>query len=182
MQSLNSKEIKTSVVKEKYENTGIGFSQTSLDLILPYNKDPFLGHFITPISASKIVKSYLKSLPAYKTQMPPLLRGINFGFAHGYILFGPFANLGPLRESHAANFIGFLAAVSIIILLTFGILSYGYLSFKRQKFENKNDKNLNFLNKAGWYQMGAGFTLGGIGGSGVAYILANYIAAKFSII
>lgn len=176
MKSLNTQQINTHSAQIKIEDKSL---VRPLDIISPYNKDPFLGHLMTPITGSKIIRSYLELLPAYKHEMSPLLRGLNIGFAHGYFLFGPFAKLGPLRASQASNFAGFISTISIIILLTAGLLIYGYVTFKAQKTKNVNNRNLSFLSANGWYQMGAGFTLGGFGGAGVAYVLINYFAAAF---
>ena len=98
-------------------------SNTSFDLISPFQGDPFVGHLSTPITSSNITKSYLSLLPAYKQGLSPLLRGINIGFAHGYFLLGPFVKLGPLRDSQVGNFIGFVSTISLIIILTVGLLN-----------------------------------------------------------
>lgn len=176
MKSLNTQQINTQSAQIKIEEKNL---VRSLDIISPYNEDPFLGHIMTPITGSKIVRSYLEFLPAYKYEMSPLLRGLNIGFAHGYFLFGPFAKLGPLRTTEASNFAGFISTISIIILLTAGLLIYGYVTFKAQKTKNVSNRSLTFLSAGGWYQMGAGFTLGGFGGAGVAYVLVNYFADTF---
>jgi len=40
-------------------------SNTSFDLISPFQGDPFVGHLSTPITSSHITKRYLSLLPAY---------------------------------------------------------------------------------------------------------------------
>ena len=67
--------------------------------IKPYNDDPSVGHLSTPITSSAATKAYLASLPAYRKGLSPLLRGLEIGMAHGYLLLGPFEKLGPLRDS-----------------------------------------------------------------------------------
>ena len=145
----------------------------SFDLISPFQGDPFVGHLSTPITSSNLTKSYLSLLPAYKAGLSPLLRGINIGFVHGYFLLGPFVQLGPLRDSQVANFIGFVSTISLIVILTVCILNYGFVSF--------NDKNkaeisrIDFLSSKGWSQFTSGFIVGGFGGASIAYILLKVI-------
>lgn len=176
---FNAQPLSTQILKEKSQRKILELSKQPLDLILPYNEDPFVGHLITPISASNLVKTYLSGLSAYKKDTSTLLRGINIGFAHGYFLFGPFTKLGPLRETHAANFGGFISAISIIILLATGLLIYGYVTFKKKNPKGTSDNKLDFLNANEWQQLGSGFTLGGFGGVGVAYLLENMISSNF---
>jgi len=144
----------------------------SFDLISPFQGDPFVGHLSTPITTSNITKSYLSLLPAYKSGLSPLLRGINIGFVHGYFLLGPFVKLGPLRDSEVANFIGFVSTISLIIILTTCLLIYGFVTFSEKS--NKNT-GIDFLTSKGWSQFTSGFTVGAFGGTGVAYVLLNLI-------
>jgi photosystem I subunit 11 len=145
----------------------------SFDLISPFQGDPFVGHLSTPITSSNLTKSYLSLLPAYKAGLSPLLRGINIGFVHGYFLLGPFVQLGPLRDSQVANFIGFVSTISLIVILTVCLLIYGFVSF--------NDKNkaeisrIDFLSSKGWSQFTSGYIVGGFGGASIAYILLKVI-------
>jgi photosystem I subunit 11 len=146
-----------------------------LDIISSYQDDPFLGHLSTPITASPIAKRFLSLLPAYNPEISPLLRGMNIGVAHSYFLFGPFAKLGPLRSSAVSNFIGFISTISVIILLTTGLLLYGYVTFKSTTLKQLNSEKLDILSPIGWQQMSSGFILGGFGGAGIAYLLSNLI-------
>jgi photosystem I subunit 11 len=111
-------------------------------------------------------------LPAYKKGLSPLLRGINIGFVHGYLLLGPFVELGPLRDSHVSNFIGFVSTISLIIILTTCLLIYGYVTFSQNKNLDKPGK-IDFLTSKGWSQFTSGFIVGGFGGTSVAYALLN---------
>jgi photosystem I subunit 11 len=156
------------------------------ELISQYNEDPFVGHLSTPISTSAITKTYLSLLPAYKTGLSPLLRGINIGFIHGYFLLGPFVKLGPLRDSQVANFIGFLATISLIIILTACLAIYGYVTFTPKETAAKNlrnhpDEKLDILTKQGWRDFTSGFIVGGFGGTGIAYALIRFIHFDLSI-
>lgn len=141
------------------------------DVVAPFQGDPFVGHLSTPITTSNLTKAYLSLLPAYKTGLSPLLRGINIGFAHGYFLLGPFVKLGPLRDSQVANFIGFVATISLIIILTAGLLIYGFVTFS-----NKDKKGaIDFQTATGWRELTSGFIVGGFGGTGIAYLLLKFV-------
>jgi photosystem I subunit 11 len=141
-------------------------------VISPFQDDIFVGHLSTPITTSNITKTYLSLLPAYKAGLSPLLRGINIGIAHGYFLLGPFVKLGPLRDSQVGNFVGFVSTLSLIMILTTGLLIYGSVSFS-EKTEKKAD--IDFLTTKGWSQFTSGFVLGGFGGASIAYILLKLI-------
>jgi photosystem I subunit 11 len=149
------------------------------DVVSPFQGDPFVGHLSTPITTSSLTKAYLSLLPAYKAGLSPLLRGINIGFVHGYFLLGPFVKLGPLRDSQVANFIGFLSTISLVIILTAGLLIYGYVTFSiKNKLEEKKGA-VDFLNATGWSQFTSGFIVGGFGGTGIAYLLLRVINFGF---
>lgn len=153
----------------------------SFDVVSAFNNDPFVGHLSTPITTSNITKTYLGLLPAYKAGLSPLLRGINIGFVHGYFLLGPFVQLGPLRDSQVANFVGFVSTLSLIIILTTCLLIYGFVTFSEAK--DKAEPNmLNILSSKGWNQFTSGFIVGGFGGASIAYIglkLINFNLAPF---
>ena len=147
----------------------------SFDVVSPFQGDIFVGHLSTPITTSSVTKSFLSLLPAYKAGLSPLLRGINIGFIHGYFLLGPFAKLGPLRNSEAANFIGFVSTISLIIILTTALLIYGFVTFSESK-DKSNKKELDdFLNSKGWSQFTSGFIVGGFGGASIAYVLLKFL-------
>lgn len=150
----------------------INTQEDKYQVVSTFQDDPFVGHLSTPITTSTLTKSYLNLLPAYKSGLSPLLRGLNIGFAHGYFLLGPFVKLGPLRDSSVANFVGFISDISLIIILTTALLIYGYVSFSDKK-ESKS--SIDFLNAKGWNQFTSGFIVGGFGGAGVAYLLLKFL-------
>jgi len=147
----------------------------SFDVVSSFEGDPFVGHLSTPITTSNITKAYLSLLPAYKSGLSPLLRGINIGFVHGYFLLGPFVKLGPLRDSQVANFIGFVSTISLIIILTTCLLIYGFVTFSETKDKINKSNILNILTAKGWNQFTSGFIVGGFGGASVAYIVLKLI-------
>ena len=103
------------------------------NFIKPYNDDPFVGHLATPITSSAVTRALLGNLPAYRFGLTPLLRGLEIGLAHGYFLIGPFAKLGPLRNSDISLFAGFLSTIGLILILTLGLTIYGAAMFKKEK-------------------------------------------------
>ena len=145
------------------------------DVVAPFQGDPFVGHLSTPITTSNLTKAYLSLLPAYKTGLSPLLRGINIGFVHGYFLLGPFVKLGPLRDSQVANFIGFVATISLIIILTAGLLIYGFVTFSNKNKSEEKKGAIDFQSATGWREFTSGFIVGGFGGTGIAYLLLKFI-------
>ena len=54
----------------------------------PINGDPFIGMLETPVTSAPIVASFLSNLPAYRTGVSPLLRGVEIGLVHGFFLTG----------------------------------------------------------------------------------------------
>jgi photosystem I subunit 11 len=146
----------------------------SYDVVSSFEGDPFVGHLSTPITSSNLTRAYLGLLPAYKSGLSPLLRGINIGFVHGYLLLGPFTKLGPLRDSQVANFVGFVSTISLIIILTTCLLIYGFVTFSESK-ENGEKVSIDFLTAKGWRQFTSGFIVGGFGGAGIGYVLLKFL-------
>jgi photosystem I subunit 11 len=140
------------------------------NFIKPYNNDPFVGHLSTPVTTSAATKTFLGNLPAYRLGLSPLLRGLEVGMAHGYLLVGPFEKLGPLRNSEIALLSGFLSSVGLITILTICLLIYGKVSFQELPKKISKINNTDFLNAEGWSQFTSGFLVGAFGGSGFAYL------------
>ena len=66
------------------------FSRLQKQVIQPLNGDPFIGMLETPVTSAPIVANYLSNLPIYRTGVSPLLRGVEIGLAHGFLMAGPF--------------------------------------------------------------------------------------------
>lgn len=150
------------------------------DVVSSFQEDPFVGHLATPITTSNLTRTYLSLLPAYKQGLSPLLRGINIGYVHGYFLLGPFTKLGPLRDSQVANFVGFVATISLILILTTALLVYGRVTFSEQNIKNKKPSLVDFLTPSGWTDFTSGFIIGGCGGTSIAYLLLKLINFQLS--
>ncbi len=135
-------------------------------IISSFENDPFVGHLSTPLTTSNIVKNYLNRLPAYQQKLSPLLRGINIGLSHGYFLLGPFVQFGPLRNTDVALFVGFLSAVSLIVLLSLALTLYSLVTVSASKDE--------FLTGKSAKEFISGFIIGGFSGVSLAYLLLNF--------
>src|SRR5210317_1162658 len=144
------------------------------NFIKPYNDDPFVGHLATPITSSSLTRALLKNLPAYRFGLTPLLRGLEIGLAHGYFLIGPFAKLGPLRNSDIGLLAGFLSTVGLILILTLGLTIYGAASFGQEKSET-NESLQELQTKKSWDQFKGGFFVGACGSAGFAFICLSSI-------
>ena len=142
------------------------------NFIKPYNDDPFVGHLATPITSSAVTRSILKNLPAYRFGLTPLLRGLEIGLAHGYFLIGPFAKLGPLRNSDISLLAGFLSTIGLILILTLGLTIYGVAVFEQ---ENSDNNSMNLQTKKAWNQFKGGFFVGACGSAGFAFICLSSI-------
>jgi photosystem I subunit 11 len=140
------------------------------NFIKPYNDDPFVGHLATPITSSSLTRALLKNLPAYRFGLTPLLRGLEIGLAHGYFLIGPFAKLGPLRDSDIGLLAGFLSTIGLILILTLGLTIYGAASFS----EDENN-GTQLQTKKSWDQFKGGFFVGACGSAGFAFICLSSI-------
>ena len=90
----------------------------------------------------------------------PLLRGLDIGMAHGYLLLGPFEKLGPLRESELSLLIGFLSSVALVTLLTVCLAMYGKVTFEDSDLINTNE----LLTSKNWNQFTSGFFIVSFGG------------------
>ncbi|PTB85740.1 hypothetical protein C9925_02570, partial [cyanobacterium G8-9] len=98
-------------------------------VIQPINGDPFIGSLETPVTSSPLIAWYLSNLPAYRTAVSPLLRGVEVGLAHGFLLVGPFVKTGPLRNTEYAGTAGSLAAAGLVIIRSICLTIYGIASF-----------------------------------------------------
>ncbi len=144
------------------------------EVIFPEWRDPQRGNLETPINASPLAKSFINGLPAYRPGITPFRRGLEIGMAHGYWIFGPFARLGPLRDTDNANLAGLLATLGLVVILT-GTLSL-YANSNPAKpvatvtVPNPPDA---FQSPEGWNNFASAFLIGGIGGAVVAYFVAS---------
>ncbi len=65
--------------------------------------------------------------------MSPLLRGVEIGLAHGFLLVGPFIKLGPLRNVEGvAEIVGSLNGAATVLILTACLSIYGASTFQSE--------------------------------------------------
>lgn len=100
-------------------------------MVKALNGDPFIGMFETPVTSSPGVTMLLSNLPAYRTGVSPLLRGVEIGLTHGFFLTGPFIKLGPLRATESAEIAGSLSGAGLVLILTACLSIYGAVSFQQ---------------------------------------------------
>ncbi|WP_414526463.1 photosystem I reaction center protein subunit XI [Nodularia chucula] len=155
------------------------------EIVAPAGRDSQEGNLETPINSSPLVKWFINNLPAYRQGLNPSRRGLEVGMAHGYLLFGPFAKLGPLRNADNANLAGLLAAIGLVVILT------ACLSLYANSNPNKALASVTvpnppvdaFNSQESWNNFASSFLIGGIGGAVVAYFLSSnlgLIQALFS--
>lgn len=83
------------------------------------------------MTSSPLVAAYLSNLPAYRTGVSPLLRGVEIGLAHGFLVVGPFIKLGPLRNVEGvAEIVGCLNGAALVLILTACLSIYGAVMFE----------------------------------------------------
>ena len=134
--------------------------------------DPQVGNLATPVNSSGLVKAYINNLPAYREGLAVRRRGLEIGMAHGYFIYGPFALLGPYRDTTQSDIVGFAAAAGLIVVLAVALYSYGLATI------NKPLASLTTPNppadlgaQDGWSEFAKGFLIGGSGGAFVAFAL-----------
>lgn len=139
-----------------------------LDVVKPFNDDPFDGHLSTPISDSVFTRNFIGNLPIYRNGLSPILRGLEIGMAHGYFLLGPWIKFGPMRDAeNLANFGGLIPALVLVLLGTAGMSAYGIVTFSSKDTGNSD----RLQTSEGWSELTSGFFIGGMGGALFAYFL-----------
>jgi len=156
--------------RARLQETGFNFSTRDTSLVV--SEDPFVGNLKTPLNSSDFSKWLLGNIPFYRPGLSPLFRGLEIGMAHGYLLFGPFALLGPQRNTAQANLIGLLSAWGLIVILTICLTIYGGVSFNKEwrsdfpTYATANPEVPDELKTTGgWNQFAIAFLVGGIGGA-----------------
>merc|ERR1719389_450311 len=146
-------------------------SEEKAQVIQPLNGDPFIGMFETPVTSAPIVANYLSNLPAYRTGVSPLLRGVEIGLAHGFFLPGPFIKLGPLRAIEGtAEIAGCISAAGLVVILAVALSIYGAASFQRKEvigiktLTGREIERDELQTSAGWEEFTSGWVVGGLSG------------------
>uniref|UniRef100_A0A7S0T1S6 Photosystem I reaction center subunit XI, chloroplastic n=1 Tax=Mantoniella antarctica TaxID=81844 RepID=A0A7S0T1S6_9CHLO len=150
-------------------------------VIKPINGDPFIGMLETPVTSSPIVANFLSNLPAYRTGVSPLTRGVEVGLAHGFFVTGPFIKLGPLRTTDAAEIAGCLSGAGLVIILTACLSIYGAVAFQREEvigvktLSGRDVTRDPVQTSDGWAKFTSGWLVGGLSGVAFSYILTQIL-------
>lgn len=136
--------------------------------------DPQVGNLATPINASAFSKAFINNLPGYRKGLSAQRRGLEIGMAHGFFVYGPFAVLGPLRDSDYAAIAGLLASVGLVAILTVALSLYGAagVSTPTATLTTPHPPE-NLGTDEGWSEFAGSFLLGGCGGAFFAYFLCS---------
>ncbi len=147
---------------------------TSSQFIKPWSGDPQIGNLETPLNSSGLSEAFISNLPAYREGLSPQRRGLEVGMAHGYLLYGPFFLLGPLRDTDVPAIAGLLASVGLVIILTVCLSLYSGANvssaISRNTLPYKPPEGLS--TDEGWSEFAGSFLIGGIGGAAFAYLLS----------
>jgi len=136
--------------------------------------DPQVGNLATPVNSSDFTKAFINNLPVYRDGLSSNRRGLEIGMAHGYLLYGPFALLGPLRDSDLGPFAGLLAAIGLVSILTICLSIYGDVGVSApQPSVTTPNPPSDLGTKEGWSDFASGFWIGGCGGAAFAYFLCT---------
>ncbi len=153
------------------------------EVVFPAGRDPQRGNLETPINNSSLSKWFINNLPAYRQGITPLRRGLEVGMAHGYWLIGPFAKLGPLRDTDTANLAGLLSTLGLVTIMTLSLGLYANSNPRQPAVTVMPARSQDtFRSPEGWNTFASGFLIGGIGGALVAYFLLNNIEVLQSLV
>jgi photosystem I subunit 11 len=151
----------------------------AMDMV-QHGGDPQVGNLATPVNASGFTKAFINNLPAYRQGLSAGRRGLEIGMAHGYLLYGPFALLGPLRNTELGSVAGLLAAVGLVSILTICLSIYGNAGVTKitATLTSPNPPQDLGTNE-GWSEFAGSFLIGGCGGAFFAYFLSTtpYLSA-----
>ncbi|PAX51835.1 photosystem I reaction center protein subunit XI [Brunnivagina elsteri] len=144
------------------------------EVVFPAGRDPQQGNLETPINSSPLIKWFINNLPAYRPGLTPFRRGLEVGMAHGYLIFGPFDALGPLRNAENSNLAGLLSSIGLVVILTACLSLYANSNPDKALASVTVPKVPDaFSSKEGWNNFASAFLIGGIGGAITAYFLAS---------
>lgn len=157
---------------------------SSSQFVKPYAGDPQIGNLETPLNSSGLSRAFLSNLPAYRQGLSAQRRGLEVGMAHGYLIYGPFALLGPLRDSDVPAIAGLLASVGLVLILTVCLSLYSGANVSPEVSRNtlpyKPPEGLS--TDEGWSEFAGSFLIGGIGGAIFAYALTANLPMLIALV
>jgi photosystem II CP43 chlorophyll apoprotein len=144
--------------------------------IVQFDGDIYTGNLMTPVNSSDLTLLLIQNLPIYRKGLAPFSRGLEIGMAHGYFLVGPFAELGPLRNTDKGDLAGLIAAIALVIILSVCLSIYGQATFRANEPPKGNLPD-NLKAPEAWSQFSGGFVIGGAGGAIFAYLLLTNLSS-----
>lgn len=172
----------TPVFRTRQSRAAVTVRAEKQQVVQPINGDPFIGMLETPVTSSPLVAGFLSNLPAYRIGVSPLLRGVEIGLVHGFLVTGPFIKLGPLRNVGAgvAERAGCLSGAGLVVILSVALTIYGAAAFQVDqvpmgvKTLSGRELQKDPLQTAeGWQKFTAGWLVGGLSGVAWAWILTQ---------
>ena len=156
----------------------------SSQFIKPYAGDPQIGNLETPLNSSGLSKAFISHLPAYREGLSPQRRGLEVGMAHGYLLYGPFALLGPLRDTDVPAIAGLLGAVGLVLILTVCLSLYSGANISPEVSRNTlpYQPPEGLSHDEGWSEFAGSFLIGGMGGALFAYGLSANLPTILNLV
>lgn len=157
-----------------------GFDFQQGDVIRPYGETEE-GNLATPVNANDLTLKFVANLPIYREGLSPLMRGLEIGMAHGYWLIGPFALLGPMRNSEFGLRAALLSTCALIVIMTVCLSLYGTVSLNKGVETSSSGNASQTVPKIpagmktidGWSLFSGGFLVGGVGGAIFAYLILD---------
>ena len=156
-------------------------SAEKAQVVKPINGDPFIGMLETPVTSAPVVANFLSNLPAYRTGVSPLTRGVEVGLAHGFFLTGPIIKLGPLRATESAEIAGCLSGAGLVIILTACLSIYGATAFQTDEvigvktLSGREITRDPVQSSEGWAKFTSGWLVGGLSGVAWSYVLTQIL-------
>lgn len=142
--------------------------------------DPQAADLATPVNQSGLVKAFLNVIPAYRQGLSPARRGLEIGLFHGYWLIGPFAKLGPLRDTNIANLAGLFSTIGLVIIASLSVLLYAASNPPQPTVTLTTPKPPEDIHNPAaetrsWGNWAIGFLIGGVAGAVLAYGVLLFI-------
>ena len=145
--------------------------------VKPVN-DACVGDLQTPVNSGWFTKWFINNLPFYRQGLSPQERGFEVGLAFGYLLYGPFAMTGPLRDTGFAVSAGLLGGVGAIHIMTALLVLYnapGQSPNVQPADSTVAKPPADLFTRSGWSKFANGFWMGGCGGTVFAWLLCGTI-------
>ena len=144
-------------------------------IVKPFS-DPCSGDLVTPVNSNIFIKNLISNLPVYRPGVSPYVRGVQLGASFGYVLYGPFTTLGPMRNSDLFASIGLMSTFGAIHILVFLFFLYGQGQSDGRFYSPPSNPTVinppgDLFTSESWMDFTSGFWLGGSGGAAFAWFV-----------